>query len=219
MFEVTDEGSAMTLEKVQLDRRMFRATELAAAAFALVLVAVSGYSQTVIKKEATASRLDTLQFDAVPQTAAAEICPFHINVPEEELVDLRRRIAATRCPDQETIADQSQGVKLAIMQELAHHWATDYDWRRVEPRLNAMPQFVTTTDGLDINFIHFRSKHANALPVIVTQGWPGSISEQLKIIGPLTVPTAYGGKGGHLAAWEQPELFSEEIRAAFRSIR
>src|SRR5438270_957537 len=129
-------------------------------------------------------------------SAAADdaIRPFRINVPLENLVDLRCRIAATRWPDKETVADGSQGVPLAKLQELVHYWGTDYDWRKVESRLNALPQFVTTIDGLDIHFIHVRSNHPNALPIIVTHGWPGSIIEQLKIIGPLTDPTAYGGK-------------------------
>src|SRR5215208_1358419 len=119
--------------------------------------------------------------------------PFRIDVPEEELVDLRRRIAATQWPEKETVADQSQGVQLATIQELARYWATDYDWRKVEAKLNALPQFMTEIDGLDFHFIHVRSKHENALPLIVTHGWPGSIIEQLKIIEPLTNPTAYGG--------------------------
>jgi pimeloyl-ACP methyl ester carboxylesterase len=121
------------------------------------------------------------------------IRPFHINIPEEELVDLRRRIAATRWPEQETVTDQSQGVQLATMQKLADYWTKDYDWRKVEARLNALPQFVTNIDGLDIHFIHVRSKHPDTLPLIVTHGWPGSIIEQLKIIDPLTNPTAHGG--------------------------
>ena len=111
----------------------------------------------------------------------------------EALVDLRQRIAATRWPEQETVADKSQGVQLATMQELARYWATDYDWRKFEAKLNALPQFMTEIDGLDIHFIHVRSKHENALPLIVTHGWPGSIIEQLKIIDPLTNPTAHGG--------------------------
>jgi pimeloyl-ACP methyl ester carboxylesterase len=119
--------------------------------------------------------------------------PFRIDVPEEELVDLRRRIAATQWPEKETVADESQGVPLATMQELARYWATDYDWRRCEAKLKALPQFMTEIDGLDIHFIHVRSKHENALPLIVNHGWPGSIIEQLKIIGPLTDPTAHGG--------------------------
>jgi pimeloyl-ACP methyl ester carboxylesterase len=118
---------------------------------------------------------------------------FQFTAPEEALADLRRRIAATRWPDRETVNDASQGVQLATMQELVRYWKTDYDWRKVEARLNAMPQFITEIDGLDIHFIHVRSKHENALPMIVTHGWPGSIIEQLKIIEPLTNPAAHGG--------------------------
>jgi len=122
------------------------------------------------------------------------IRPFHVNIPQKKLDDLKRRILATQWPEKETVADQSQGVPLATMQELAHYWATDYDWRKVEAKLNSLPQFITNIDGLDIHFIHVRSKHKNALPLIVSHGWPGSIIEQLKIIDPLTNPTAYGGK-------------------------
>src|SRR5215213_6875242 len=118
---------------------------------------------------------------------------FHIDVPEEELVDLRQRITATRWPEKEPVADFSQGVPLATMQKLAHYWTTEYDWRKVEAKLNSYPQFITNIDGLDIQFTHVRSKEKNALPVIVTHGWPGSIIEQLKIIDPLTDPTAHGG--------------------------
>ena len=137
---------------------------------------------------------DTLHPHAVPQAATAEIRPFHVNFREEQLADLRRRIAATQWPERETVSDATQGVQLATMQKLARYWATDYDWRKVEARLNAVPQFVTTIDGLDIHFIHARSKNPNALPIIITHGWPGSLIEQLKIIGPLTDPVAYGGK-------------------------
>jgi pimeloyl-ACP methyl ester carboxylesterase len=119
--------------------------------------------------------------------------PFHVNVPEAELTELRRRIEATRWPEAETVADQSQGVQLATTQALARYWATDYDWRKCEARLNALPQFITEIDGLDIHFIHVRSQHEDALPLIVTHGWPGSIVEQLKIVDPLTNPTAHGG--------------------------
>lgn len=122
------------------------------------------------------------------------IRPFHVKVPDEKLVDLKRRILATQWPEQENVNDASQGVQLATMQALAKYWATKYDWRKVEARLNALPQFISTIDGLDIHFIYVRSKNKNALPVIITHGWPGSIIEQLKIIGPLTDPTAYGGK-------------------------
>jgi len=128
--------------------------------------------------------------DVVEVTA---IRPFQANTPEAELIDLRARIHATRWPEQETVTDASQGVQLATMQALAHYWATDYDWRKVEARLAALPQFITEIDGLDIHFIHVRSKHDNALPLIVTHGWPGSIIEQMKIIDPLTDPTAHGG--------------------------
>jgi pimeloyl-ACP methyl ester carboxylesterase len=131
---------------------------------------------------------------AQPAGAAGEavIRPFRVDFPDEALVDLRRRIAATRWPDKETVGDESQGVQLATVQQLAQHWQTGYDWRKVEARLNALPQFITEIDGLDIHFIHVRSKHENALPLIVTHGWPGSIIEQLKIIDPLTDPTAHG---------------------------
>ena len=122
------------------------------------------------------------------------IRPYNINIPEEALADLRQRIKATRWPDKETVSDQSQGVQLATMQKLARYWSTDYDWRKCEAKLKALPNFITTIDGVDIHFIHVRSKDANALPMIITHGWPGSIIEQLKIIGPLTDPTAYGGK-------------------------
>ncbi|MBR1167521.1 epoxide hydrolase family protein [Bradyrhizobium liaoningense] len=122
----------------------------------------------------------------------AAIRPFRIAVPDEQLVDLRRRIAATRWPDRETVSDQSQGVQLATIQDLASYWATDYDWRKIETKLNRLPQFITEIDGLEIHFIHARSKHENALPLIVTHGWPGSIIEQIKIIDPLTNPTAHG---------------------------
>jgi pimeloyl-ACP methyl ester carboxylesterase len=126
-------------------------------------------------------------------TTATEIRPFHVDVPQKELDDLRRRIKATRFADKETVADQSQGVQSATIQQLARYWATEYDWRKCEARLNALPQFLTEIDGLDIHFIHVRSKHAGALPLIVTHGWPGSVIEQLKIIEPLTDPTAHGG--------------------------
>ena len=119
--------------------------------------------------------------------------PFRVEVPEVELADLRRRIKATRFPEKEPVADMSQGVPLATVEKLARYWANEYDWRKVEAKLNAVPKFITEIDGLDIHFIHARSKHENALPIIVTHGWPGSIVEQLKIIEPLTNPTAHGG--------------------------
>ena len=122
------------------------------------------------------------------------IRPFHVNVPEAELTELRRRINNTKWPERETVTDATQGVQLATTQALARYWGTEYDWRKCEARLNALPQFITEIDGLDIHFIHVRSKHENALPLIVTHGWPGSVVEQLKIIDPLTNPTAHGGK-------------------------
>ena len=135
---------------------------------------------------------------ATPAETAAEktaIRPFKVaSVPEAELVDLRRRINATRFPDRETVTDATQGVQLATMQRLARHWATEYDWRKCESRLQALPNFITEIDGLDIHFIHVRSKHKGALPVIVTHGWPGSILEQIKLIGPLANPTAFSGR-------------------------
>jgi pimeloyl-ACP methyl ester carboxylesterase len=120
------------------------------------------------------------------------IRPFHVNVPEAELTELRKRINATKWPKRETVADASQGVQLATIQALARYWGTEYDWRKVEARLNALPQFITEIDGLDIHFIHVRSQHEDALPLIVTHGWPGSVIEQIKIIDPLTNPTAHG---------------------------
>jgi pimeloyl-ACP methyl ester carboxylesterase len=123
---------------------------------------------------------------------ATAVRPFHVGFPQADLDDLRRRVLATRWPERETVSDDSQGVRLALMQELARYWAADYDWSRCEAKLNALPQFITEIDGLDIHFIHVRSRHENALPLIVTHGWPGSIIEQLKIIEPLTDPTAHG---------------------------
>ena len=125
-------------------------------------------------------------------TGAAALRPFHVDIADADLDDLRRRIAAMRWPEKETVPDESQGVPLATMQELARYWETDYDWRKCEARLNALPQFITEIDGLDIHFIHVRSQHEDALPLIVNHGWPGSIIEQLKIIEPLTNPTAHG---------------------------
>ena len=128
------------------------------------------------------------------QVVDKAIRPFHVHVPQAAIDDLRRRIAATRWSDKETIADQSQGVQLATMKDLVRYWGTKYDWRKAEAKLNALPQFITNIDRLDIHFIHVRSKHPNALPLLVTHGWPGSVIEQLKIIAPLTNPTAYGGR-------------------------
>jgi pimeloyl-ACP methyl ester carboxylesterase len=129
----------------------------------------------------------------VSTTTDVQVRPFTINVPEEALDDLQQRILATRWPGGELVEDRSQGVQLATLRELARYWATDYDWRKVEAKLNALPQFTTEIDGVEIHFIHVRSKHENALPLIMTHGWPGSVIELLDVIGPLTDPTAYGG--------------------------
>jgi len=123
-----------------------------------------------------------------------EIRPFHVEIPEKQLDDLRRRIEATRLPSKELVEDRSQGVQLATIQELATYWGTEYDWRKVEARLNALPQFTTEIDGVDIHFIHVKSEHENALPLIITHGWPGSVIELLDTVGPLTDPTAHGGR-------------------------
>jgi pimeloyl-ACP methyl ester carboxylesterase len=163
-------------------------------------------AKTLTEKETPVNKLKTVRLDTVSDTATAAIRPFRVDIPEEALVDLRQRIAATRWPDKETVADRSQGVQLARLQALVRYWGTDYDWRKVEAKLNALPQFVTEIDGLDIQFMHVRSRHPNALPLIITHGWPGSVLNEVD-------------KGGHFAAWEQPELFAAELRAAFRSLR
>jgi pimeloyl-ACP methyl ester carboxylesterase len=158
-----------------------------------VMSETSPTRRDVLATSAAAGAVSLLSGHSAAAADDNTIRPFRIDVPEEALVDLRRRIAATRWPEKETVADESQGVRLATVQQLAQYWQTSHDWRKVEARLNALPQFVTQIDGLDIHFIHVRSKHENALPMIVTHGWPGSIIEQLKIIDPLTDPTAHGG--------------------------
>jgi pimeloyl-ACP methyl ester carboxylesterase len=157
-------------------RRSLLAISAAGGALGPALFADPGYAEAV-----------------VAGGGSAAIRPFRVDFPQADLVDLRRRIAATRWPSRETVNDTSQGVQAATIHELARYWATEHDWRKVEARLNALPQFITEIDGLDIHFIHVRSKHKNALPLIVTHGWPGSVIEQLKIIDPLTNPTAHGG--------------------------
>ena len=136
---------------------------------------------------------NTAQAQTGGAAGADAIRPFKVHYSDEQLTDLKRRIAATRWPDKEVVSDESQGVPLATMQKLARYWGSDYDWRKCEAKLNAVPNFVTNIDGVDIHFIHVKSKHPNALPMIITHGWPGSIIEQLKIIEPLTNPTAHGG--------------------------
>src|ERR1700676_1770320 len=145
------------------------------------------------EKENTVTQTSATQRGSEQAPDKTSIRPFRPNFPETQLTDLRRRIKATKWPERETVTDASQGVQLATTQALARYWGTEYDWRKVEARLQALPQFITEIDGLDIHFIHVRSKHENALPLIVTHGWPGSIVEQMKIIDPLTNPTAHGG--------------------------
>jgi pimeloyl-ACP methyl ester carboxylesterase len=173
-----------TLPQAASRRRFIGASAATAAA-----VVAGSLSQTVFA-ETNQAITEITQAKGGDKTA---IRPLHVHVPESQLIELRRRVKATRWPERETVTDASQGVQLATMQQLARYWSTAYDWRKVEARLNALPQFVTEIDGLDIHFIHVRSKQPNALPVIITHGWPGSIIEQMKIIDPLTNPTAHGG--------------------------
>jgi pimeloyl-ACP methyl ester carboxylesterase len=154
--------------------------------------ATSPTRRTLLAASVAAGAVSLLPVGFAAATEDITVRPFKISVPDEALVDLRRRIAATRWPDRETVDDQSQGVQLAKFQELVRYWGTDYDWRKCEAKLNALPQFITEIDGVGIHFLHVRSKHDNALPLIVTHGWPGSVIEQLKIIDPLTNPTAHG---------------------------
>src|ERR671921_1392814 len=144
--------------------------------------------------ESAPSRSRVEQRQEAPVTTETTIRPFRVDVPEEDLDELRRRIAAARWPTKELVEDRSQGVQLATTQELARYWRTDYDWRKVEEKLNALPQFTTEIDGVDIHFIHVRSQHEDALPLIITHGWPGSVIELLETVGPLTDPTAHGGR-------------------------
>ena len=177
----------MTLEKLQL------AGSVAALSVGVFVFAFPHYAQTM-----TTSDTDAVVVAAAPATGQAaedrSSRPFTVHVSQAALDDLRRRIAATRWPDRETVTDRSQGVQLEKLQALVRYWGTDYDWRKAEAKLNALPQFMTTIDGVDIHFIHVRSRNPNALPLLITHGWPGSVIEQLKIIAPLTDPTAYGGR-------------------------
>ena len=173
---------------------------ITASACGVFLIATHSAAQSgappTTKEPAMTSTMQSSTAAIVRPRATVEdtrIRPFQIRFADQQLVELRRRIEATRWPEKETVTDHSQGVPLTIVRELARYWATDYDWRKGEAKLNAVPHFLTTIDGLDIHFIHVRSKHPNALPLVVTHGWPGSIIEQLKIIDPLTNPTAYGG--------------------------
>jgi pimeloyl-ACP methyl ester carboxylesterase len=164
-----------------------------AAAFRPETIGAAFADSRIAEREGTMTQSSATQLGSEQAADKTTIRPFQVNVPEAELTELRRRINSTRWPDRETVTDESQGVPLATIQELARYWGTDYDWRKCEAKLNALPQLITEIDGLDIHFIHVRSKHENALPLIVTHGWPGSVIEQLKIIDPLTNPTAHGG--------------------------
>ena len=144
--------------------------------------------------ESSMTNMMTTRSDAVREAAPEAIRSFTVNVPEGDLTDLRRRLADTRWPDKETVADASQGAQLANLKELVSYWGSGYDWRKAEARLNALPQFTTSIDGVDIHFIHVKSRHPNALPVLIAHGWPGSVFEQIKLVGPLTDPTKYGGR-------------------------
>ena len=167
-------------------RRSFLAASAAVGGFGLIRLGAPSF--------ATASEMNSFATNRGGPGDGDSIRTFNVSFPESDLADLRRRIVSTRWPERETVSDVTQGVQLETMQKLADYWATGYDWRKVEARLNALPQFLINIDGLDIHFIHVRSKNPNALAVIITHGWPGSIIEQMKVIGPLTDPVAYGGK-------------------------
>ena len=185
-------------------RNLFRNSGISIVTYApgFGLVAVCSHAQTnqaaanlkeVKVAQTTASQKRS---DANTDTDKEAIRPFRVSIPEKDLLDLRRRIAATRWPTKELVGDRSQGVQLATLKELARYWGTEYDWRKTEARLNAYPQFVTTIDGVDIHFIHVKSRHPNAMPLIMTHGWPGSVIELLETVGPLTDPTSHGGTDG-----------------------
>jgi pimeloyl-ACP methyl ester carboxylesterase len=175
----------------------FIATSIVLTTFALLLLASLSYGQTMTAPTSPSIDTKISVASSVPTkqraTVDAAIRPFTFNIPDAQIAEMKRRVAATQWPEKETVADQSQGVPLATMRELATYWATGYDWRKVEAKLKALPQFITNIDGLDIHFIHVRSKEKNALPLVITHGWPGSIIEQMKLIDPLTNPTANGG--------------------------
>jgi pimeloyl-ACP methyl ester carboxylesterase len=172
---------------MKITKHNLLAIAAAMSALGLAQVAVPSHAQTVVGAEGNSS----IQREAVEDQS---IRPFHASIPEAAIADLRQRIAGTRWPERETVNDRSQGVQLEPFQELVRYWGTDYDWRKAEAKLNAYPQFLTRIDGLDIHFIHVKSRHPNAMPLIITHGWPGSVFELLKIVGPLTDPTAFGGR-------------------------
>jgi pimeloyl-ACP methyl ester carboxylesterase len=173
------------------------AISVMACSLGIALISMSGSAQTgkakANQKENGMTQTTAERQNREKSTDKEAIRPFRVNIPEAQLTELRRRVKATKFPNKELVGDASQGVQLATMQKLADYWANRYDWRKIEVRLNALPQFITNIDGVDIHFIHVRSKHKNALPLIITHGWPGSIIEELKIIDPLTNPTAHGG--------------------------
>src|SRR6266404_3180350 len=175
------EKAKMTEEAGYSRRRFLQNAAMAVGAAQLGITGLAEAQSGAGPTAATAGRPDGIR-------------PFHINFPDADLADLRRRVLATRWPERETVMDASQGVQLATVQALTSYWGSDYDWRKCEAKLNSLPQFTTEIDGLDIHFIHVRSKHKNALPIIITHGWPGSILEQIKLVGPLTDPTAFGGR-------------------------
>ncbi len=180
----------MTGPSLSATRRRLLAA--ATTALALSLPAGAAFAQPVPAAAARVADAGPASGGAMAEDTA--IRPFHIAVPEAALAELRQRIAATRWPDRELVADQSQGVKLATIQDLVRYWGQDYDWRRAEAKLNALPEFITRIDGIDIQFVHVRSRHPGAMPLLITHGWPGSIFELIKVIGPLTDPTAHGGR-------------------------
>ena len=160
----------------------------------IVMSAASPTRRDLVAISAAVGAVSLLSAHTAVAADSNAIRPFRIDLPEAELIDLRRRIAATRWPDRETVNDQSQGIQLAKLQGLVRYWGTDYDWRKAEAKLNALPQFMTTIDDVDIHFIHVRSRHPNATPLVMTHGWPGAVFELLKTVGPLTDPTAHGGR-------------------------
>jgi pimeloyl-ACP methyl ester carboxylesterase len=189
VLEATNENSPALLPT----RRNFLRT-VAAAGTAWRLFFGASASGELLPRTSVLTSVESLRSDNNVVGDDESVRPFRVNFPEAALVDLRRRIAATKWPERETVTDATQGVQLSTMRELANYWQTTYDWRKVEKRLNGLPQFTTNIDGLSVHFIHVRSKNSNALPIVITHGWPGSIIEQMKIIGPLTDPTSFGGK-------------------------
>jgi pimeloyl-ACP methyl ester carboxylesterase len=190
-FDVLTEIPVKSIQRVS-HLAMFRVGVIGVSALTVLFLASISSDRAALAARG-ASLGGTQALLAVAASNDTAIRRFRVNVPDAELAELRRRVLATRWPDKETVADQSQGIQLAKLQELVRYWGTGYDWRKVETKLNALPQFTTTIDGVDIHFIHVRSRHKNALPLIITHGWPGSVIEQLKIIGPLTDTTAHGG--------------------------